>query len=100
MIKSVKIDGYLVIANCFNSVIKCHLPQIFHLKYTLNQFVKILWLDGTGLFEDSYATIYKKVVDVNLFAKNKLYEKLSKIIFSTIETLKPILRPIKGLIKK
>lgn len=29
----------------------------------------------------------------------KLYEKLSKIIFSTIETLKPILRPIKGLIK-
>ncbi|MFV9931190.1 MAG: hypothetical protein AB8V10_06410 [Francisella endosymbiont of Hyalomma asiaticum] len=69
MIKSVKTDDYLVIANCFHPVIKCHLPQIFHLKYTLNQFVKILGLEDTGLLEDSHATIYKKVVDVNLICK-------------------------------
>ncbi|ORM38743.1 hypothetical protein A2G94_05335 [Francisella endosymbiont of Ornithodoros moubata] len=72
IIKSVKTDGYLVIANCFHSVIKCHLPQIFHLKYTLNQFAKMLGLEVIGLLEDSHATIYKKVVDVNLFGKNKV----------------------------
>ncbi|MFT7861146.1 MAG: class I SAM-dependent methyltransferase [Sulfurimonas sp.] len=37
MIKSVKVDGYLVIANCFEPVIKCHLPQTFHFKYTFNR---------------------------------------------------------------
>ena len=65
MIKSVKTGVYLVIANCFYPVIKCHLPQNFHLKYTFNQFTKMLGLEVIGLLEDSHATIYKKVVDVN-----------------------------------
>ncbi|OEZ33325.1 hypothetical protein AS144_05145 [Francisella endosymbiont of Amblyomma maculatum] len=74
-----KTDGYLVIANCFYPVIKCHLPQIFYLKYTLNQFAKMLGLKVIGLLEDSHATIYKKIVDVNPnLQRIKLYRKAVK----------------------
>ena len=32
MIKAVRTGGYLLIANNFNPVIKCHLPQTFHFR--------------------------------------------------------------------
>ena len=98
MIKSVKVGGYLVIANCFTPVIKCHLPQTFHLSYTFNQFAKMMGLEVVGILEGSHATIFKKLNDdeVNM-SKIRFYEKLSKVSFPIIETLKPVLRPIKRL---
>ncbi|AEE26585.1 class I SAM-dependent methyltransferase [Francisella hispaniensis] len=101
MIKSVKIGGYLVIANCFYPVIKCHLPQTFHLRYTFNQFAKMMGLEVVGLLEGSHATIYKKVEEKDPnWSKIRLFEKLSKVAFHIIEFLKPILRPIKRAFKK
>ena len=101
MINSVKVGGYLVIANCFSPVIKCHLPQTFHLRYTFNQFAKILGLEIIGSLEGSHATIFKKVsrreVDVSSI---RFYEKLSKVLFSIIHPLEPILKFIKKLIIK
>ena len=101
MINSVKVGGYLVIANCFAPVIKCHLPQTFHLRYTFNQFAKILGLEIIGSLEGSHATIFKKVsrreVDVSSI---RFYEKLSKVLFSIILPLEPILKFIKKLIIK
>lgn len=101
MIKSVKVDGYLVIANCFEPVIKCHLPQIFHFKYTFNQFAKMMGLEIVGILDGSHATIYKKVKEADLdWSKIRVYEKLSKISFIMIKALKPILRPIRRVIFK
>ena len=101
MINSIKVGGYLVIANCFAPVIKCHLPQTFHLRYTFNQFAKILGLEIIGSLEGSHATIFKKVsrreVDVSSI---RFYEKLSKVLFSIIHPLEPILKFIKKLIIK
>jgi len=101
MINSVKVGGYLVIANCFVPVIKCHLPQTFHLRYTFNQFAKIMGLEIIGILEGSHATIFKKVgrreVDVSSV---RFYEKLSKVLYSIIHPLVPILRLIKKLIIK
>lgn len=101
MIKSVKIGGYLVIANCFTPVIKCHLPQTFHLRYIFNQFAKMMGLEVVGILEGSHATIFKKLNDdeVNM-SKVRFYEKLSKVSFPIIEILKPVLRPIKRLLFK
>jgi 2-polyprenyl-3-methyl-5-hydroxy-6-metoxy-1,4-benzoquinol methylase len=101
MIKSVKVGGYLVIANCFTPVIKCHLPQTFHLRYTFNLFARIMGIEVVGILAGSHATIFKKLDNrkVNL-SKIKFYEKLSKIAFPIIEILKPILKPVKRLIVK
>lgn len=101
MIKSVKVNGYLVIANCFYPVIKCHLPQNFHFRYSFNQFAKMMGLEVVGILEGSHATIFKKVEEVEPnWKKIRLYEKFSKVVFPIIETMRPILRPIKRLIVK
>ena len=101
MIKSVKVGGYLVIANCFLPVIKCHLPQDFHFRYSFNFFAKMMGLEVVGLLEGSHATIFKKVNDDEVnWKKIRFYEKLSKASFPIIETLKPILRPMKRLLFK
>lgn len=101
MIKSVKINGYLVIANCFYPVIKCHLPQDFHFRYSFNIFAKMMGLEIVGILEGSHATIYKKVEEVEPnWNKIRFYEKLSKVAFPVIEILRPILRPIKRIIVK
>lgn len=101
MIKSVKLNGYLVIANAFYPMIKCHLPQDFHFRYSFNYFAKMMGLEVVGILEGSHATIFKKVEDIEPnWNKIRFYEKTSRIIFPIIEVLKPILRPIKRLIIK
>jgi len=101
MIKSVKLNGHLVIANAFFPMIKCHLPQDFHFRYSFNMFAKMMGLEVVGVLEGSHATVFKKVEDKELdWSKIRIYEALSKISFPIIETLKPILRPIKKFIFK
>lgn len=101
MIKSVKVNGYLIIANAFFPMIKCHLPQDFHLRYTFNQFAKMMGLEVVGILEGSHATIFKKVDNDEInWNKIRFYEKLSKVLFPIIEIVKPILRPIKRLLFK
>lgn len=101
MVKSLKINGCLVVANCFVSVIKCHLPQTFHLRYTFNQFARMMGLEIVGFLDGSHATIYRKIEEVepNWF-KIRFYEKLSKAAFPIIEVVKPILRLVKRMIRK
>jgi len=100
MILSVKDDGYLIIANNFFPVIKCHLPQTFHLRYTFNVFAKLMGLVIVGLLEGSHATIFTKKSDkpVN-WPIVRLSEIISKCIFPMVEFLKPALRPIYRLLK-
>lgn len=61
MIESVKISGYLVIANCFFPIIKCHLPSTFHLRHTFDRFAIAMGLEVIGDCIGSHATIYKKI---------------------------------------
>jgi 2-polyprenyl-6-hydroxyphenyl methylase/3-demethylubiquinone-9 3-methyltransferase len=100
MILSVRHNGYLIIANNFFPVIKCHLPQTFHLRYTFNVFAKLMGLVLVGPLEGSHATIFAKRSEkpVN-WSVVRLSEKISKGIFLMIEFLKPALRPIYSLVK-
>ena len=100
MVLSVKNDGYLIIANNFFPVIKCHLPQTFHLRYTFNIFAKLMGLGVVGPLEGSHATIFTKRSDkpVN-WTVVRLSEKISKGIFPMVEFLKPALRPIYKVVK-
>ena len=100
MILSVKHNGYLIIANNFFPVIKCHLPQTFHLRYNFNLFAKLMGLMIVGPLEGSHATIFRKNSNkpVNWYVV-RLLEKVSKGLFPMIEFSKPILRPIYRLVK-
>lgn len=96
MINSVKINGYLVIANCFFPVIKCHLPQVFHFRYSFNLFAKIMGLEIIGVLKGSHATIYRKSKEVEPNWKYiRFLEKISQKAFPIIEFFKTILRPLK-----
>jgi len=101
MIDSVKINGYLIVANCFYPVIKCHLPQTFHFRYTFNIFAKMMGLKIIGKLEGSHAVIFKKEKEANVdWKKIRIYEKISKTLFPFIEFAAPILKPMKRLIFK
>lgn len=101
MINSVRTGGYLVIANCFYPVIKCHLPRNFHFRFTFDLFAKLMGLERLGQLNGSHATIYKKgaqkVINWGLVRKA---EVLSKFTFPLIQFAVSILRPIKRLFFK
>ena len=82
MIDSVQLNGYLLIANNFYPVIKCHLPTTFHLRFTFNKFAAIMGLDVIGRCEESHATVYKKISENKInWHKIRVFEQLSKLSF-------------------
>lgn len=64
--------GYLLIANFFHPVIKCHLPQTFHLRYTFGLFCHLLGLRDRGKCPGSHAAIYRKTHNRPFTARNRL----------------------------
>ena len=82
MVGNVKIDGYLVIANNFSPVIKCHLPSTFHLRYTFRIFAHNMGLRRIGPCKGSHATIYQKKKDIIVdWQKINRYEQISRMIY-------------------
>ncbi|HAC64798.1 MAG TPA: hypothetical protein DCF68_15015, partial [Cyanothece sp. UBA12306] len=65
MIESVKLNGYLIIANHFYPSIKCHLPSTFHFRFTFDQFAHKMGLINKGTCEANHIIIYKKVAQIN-----------------------------------
>ena len=101
MIQHLEDDGYLIIANCFYPVIKCHLPCTFHLRYTFNMFARYMGLEMIGLIEGSHATLFKKKKRVSVnWTLVKFMEINSKIVFPFLEFSKPILKPVYRLLFK
>ena len=101
MIKAIKVNGYLLIANNFYPVIKCHLPQTFHLRYSFNFFARMMGLKVIGPLRGSHAIIYKKMEEVEPnWGKIRFFEGLSKLTFPLTEILKPLIRPIKRVLTK
>jgi len=55
------VGGYLIFANCFYPVIKCHLPTTFHLSNTFNWVAKGAGLEYVGNVPNAeHANIFKK----------------------------------------
>ncbi|RKG38051.1 class I SAM-dependent methyltransferase [Acinetobacter rongchengensis] len=98
MVGSVKEGGYLVIANAFFPMIKCHLPRTFHLRYSFPFFAKLIGLKKIGLLDGSHATIYQKIktVQPNWYTI-RLFELISKLVFPFLEILKKSLNFFKRI---
>jgi len=100
MKNAVKDNGFLVIANNFNPVVKCHLPRTFHLKYSFDFFARKMGLIKAGPLHGSHATIYRKekMVANNLPGIRK-YEKCSIACFPVIEGVRSGIRSIGRVVK-
>lgn len=100
MIAHVREGGYLLMANNFYPVIKCHLPTTFHLRYSFNIFAGFMGLAAVGKCEGSHATIYKKTKSFSIdWRKIRLLEHISKIIFPIISLPHYICSYIYGAVK-
>ena len=100
MIEGIKIEGVLVIANCFYPEIKCHLPSTMHFKYTFDQFASMMGLQVIGKCSGSHATLYKKVVATAInWEKVRKLERLSRMTFPIKENLSFILNLLRKLTK-
>lgn len=78
---SLKIGGYFLTSNCFAPVIKCHLPQHFHLDIGWDSV-----MEAMGLKKDSivgYGSAFKKGCSLDLEASRRI-EKMSKMIYSLL----------------
>jgi ubiquinone/menaquinone biosynthesis C-methylase UbiE len=101
MIKSVKKGGYLVIANAFFPMIKCHLPQNFHFRYSFNFFAKKMGLEIAGSLNDDQAIIFKKLNNKILsWKKLRFYEKISILTFQIIKLFKSTNRTLIKILDK
>jgi 2-polyprenyl-3-methyl-5-hydroxy-6-metoxy-1,4-benzoquinol methylase len=88
MIESVKIGGFLMIANCFYPEIKCHLPATLHFRYTFNLCAMIMGLRVVGNCKGSHATIYKRVSARPIdWQRLRRVERLSEKLFSISDFL-------------
>jgi 2-polyprenyl-3-methyl-5-hydroxy-6-metoxy-1,4-benzoquinol methylase len=98
-IESVRKDGFLIIANNFYPVIKCHLPSTFHLRYTFNKFTQLMGLELVGPCEGSHAIIYRKreTIPIN-WHRIRMYEKVSKMLFPFLNILHIIYLRLKKII--
>jgi len=100
MINSIRLSGYLIIANNFNPVIKCHLPSTFHFRYSFQIFAKIMGLSILGPCVNSHAIKYKKKTNQPLnWNKIRFYENLSRISFPILKLAHYGYNSIKRIIK-
>ena len=100
MVGHVKIGGYLIIANNFSPVIKCHLPCTFHLRYTFRIFTHIMGLHRIGPCIGSHATIYQKKKDIIVdWQKINRYERISRMIFPVLNIPYMIYTRFKSIVR-
>jgi 2-polyprenyl-3-methyl-5-hydroxy-6-metoxy-1,4-benzoquinol methylase len=100
MIDCVHTGGYLIIANNFYPVVKCHLPRTFHLRYSFDFFSKCMGLNYLGGLEGSHATIYrKKNPSVINWKKIRYYEKISKALYFFLDHYERMIRLTKNRVR-
>lgn len=60
LVNSTGIGGYILLAPCFEPVIRCHLPCTFHLRHTLGVFARLMGLSYLGRCKGSHALIFRR----------------------------------------
>ena len=77
---SVRIDGYVIFANCFFPTIESHLPSTFHLRHTFPFVMKALGLRQVGSITGAeHIQVYQRVGKL-YFKKARKAEAISRLI--------------------
>lgn len=95
MINQVKPNGYLIIANCFYPVMKCHLPCTFHLRYTFNIFTRLLGLKKLETLNEHIHVYQKNKTVTPNWKLISLMEKFSNVLYRFLEVVRTIYHQIK-----
>ena len=75
---AVKTGGYVVFANCFHSVIQCHVPCTFHLRHTFPWIMKSMGLSFIGVIEGApHVQVFRRCDQLSLERARKA-EKWSR----------------------
>ncbi len=72
-----KVGGQYLIANCFEPVIKCHLPQLFHLEYGWDFSMRQMGLEPAELVQ--YGRVYRRNGKLDVTAARKSAERAHQI---------------------
>ena len=78
---SLKENGLYLIANCFEPVIKCHLPQSYHFYHTFNRALEAM--NFKIIEKVIYGTIFKLNEKLNLDKARKIEKKSKKLWYLT-----------------
>lgn len=97
MINSVEIGGNLILANCFEPCIKCHLPKNFHYRYSFKFFARKMGIKKISNLDhiEIYLKVEEKTIDLEKFQK---YISVSELNYKFLENLKRVKRYIKSKI--
>ena len=72
-------DGFLIFANCFHPVTKCHLPSTFHLRHTFPFVMRAMGLRYIGPVEGAvHAQIFQRSGGLSIVGARRA-ERVSKI---------------------
>lgn len=93
LIKSTRMGGHLIFANCFYPDIKCHLPATFYLRHTFTGLMKKAGLQLVGRVSGAeHALVFKRIKGVNLQALGRV-DRIAKLIG-------PILNWVRGAVSE
>lgn len=92
-------SGYLVLANCFYPVIRCHLPQLFFLRHTFDWVVRPLGLRRQGAIPGAdHIAIYMRDGECSLPA-SRVHERVAHLIGTVANGLEDLLKRFRGPLK-
>lgn len=84
MVNAAKQGGYLILANCFYPVIKCHLPGTFYMRHTFPFIVKGMGLKFVCRIKGAeHALVFQKVGEINqvqIYWRNVLAKLLGPFV--------------------
>jgi len=90
MVRATKVGGYVIFANCFFPVLKCHLPSTFYLRHTFTWVVKCMGLKFVGRVDGAnHALVFQRVGTVESIrvARRETAAKFVAPFFNSFFTL-------------
>lgn len=95
----VKKNGYVIFANCFYPVIKCHLPSTFYLRHTFKFVMQRMGLVYIGRIPGAeHALVFQNTGDLDLEKALRLVPRI-KVLGLFLNKLAPIASGVKRLFK-
>lgn len=99
MSQHVRDDGFVVFANCFYPVIKCHLPSTFYLRHTFKLVMKKMGLIYIGRIPGAeHALVFQKKNNLDLDKALSFAEKMN-FFGAVLNMLVPIAARVKRIFK-